>query len=97
MAKHAFYKLIPAVVGVLFPTTYFTYDGYIKSTKLSHFELATIKLGFTGYKKAGQNISATEHQEALLKQLQIAGYFHPEKLWQDINRLGVQDTVVTFK
>ncbi|BFD46873.1 MAG: hypothetical protein DMENIID0002_15190 [Rickettsia endosymbiont of Sergentomyia squamirostris] len=96
MAKHTFYKLIPTVVGLLLPT-YFTYDGYIKSTEPSHFELAAVKLGFTGYKKAGQDIRATEHQEALLKQLQIAGYFHPEKLWQDINRLGVKNTVITFK
>jgi hypothetical protein len=99
MTKYAFHKLIPAVVsiGVLVPITYFTYDGYIKSTTLSNFELAASRLGFSGYKKADQNISTTEHQEALLKQLQIAGYFQPEKLWQDINRLGVKNPTETFK
>ena len=82
MKKYAFYKLIPTVGGVvvLASITYFTYDGYIKSTTPSNFELAASRLGFSGYKKADQNISATAHQETLLKQLQIAGYFQPEKL-----------------
>ena len=99
MKKYAFYKLIPTVGGVvvLASITYFTYDGYIKSTTPSNFELAASRLGFSGYKKADQNISATAHQETLLKQLQIAGYFQPEKLWQDINHLGVKDPITTFK
>ena len=99
MAKHSFQKLIPAVlsIGILAPIAYFTYNGYIKSTKPSNFELAANKLGFNGYKKGDQHISASEHQEALLKQLQMAGYFQPQKIWQDINRLGVKDPVAAFK
>lgn len=53
MAKYAFRKLVPTVVGIgiLIPTTYFAYDGYAKSTAPSNFEIAANKLGFTGYKK----------------------------------------------
>jgi hypothetical protein len=34
MAKYAFRKLVPTVlgIGILIPTTYFAHDGYIKST-----------------------------------------------------------------
>ena len=100
MKKRIIYRLMSTILGIggLVVTVNFTYDGYSKSTAPSNFELAAIRLGFTGYKKAGQDISAAEHQEALLRQLQIAGYFQPEKLWQDMNRLGgVKDPVTTFK
>lgn len=120
MAKYVFQKLIPTAVsvGILAPTIYFAYDGYIKSTTLSNFELAASRLGFNGYiksprlsdfesattrldfngqEKVSRNISRAEHQEALLKQLQMAGYFKAEKLWQDINGLGVKDPVTTFQ
>ena len=42
MAKYAFRKLVPTVVGIgiLIPTTYFAYDGYAKSTAPSNFEIA---------------------------------------------------------
>ncbi len=83
-------------IGILAPTAYFTYDGYTKSITPSTFELAANRLGFNGYKKAGQTISAAKHQEALLKQLQMAGYFHSEKLWQAINHLEVKDPTATF-
>lgn len=99
MAKYAFRKLVPTVVGIgiLIPTTYFAYDGYAKSTAPSNFEIAANKLGFTGYKKAGKAISAQEHQEALLNQLQIAGYLQPTNLWKAIIGLGVKDPVNAFK
>lgn len=99
MAKYAFRKLVPTVVGIgiLIPTTYFAYDGYAKSTAPSNFEIAANKLGFTGYKKAGKAISAQEHQEALLNQLQIAGYLQPTNLWKAIVGLGVKDPVNAFK
>ena len=99
MAKYAFRKLVPTVVGIgiLIPTTYFAYDGYAKSTAPSNFEIAANRLGFTGYKKAGKAISAQEHQEALLNQLQIAGYLQPTNLWKAIVGLGVKDPVNAFK
>ena len=99
MAKHAFRKLVPTVVGIgiLIPTTYFAYDGYVKSTAPSNFEVAAARLGFTGYKKADRNISSQDHQEALLKQLQIAGYFQPANLWKAIIGLGVKDPATAFK
>jgi hypothetical protein len=99
MAKYAFHKLVPTVVGIgiLIPTTYFAYDGYIKSIAQSNFEIAANRLGFTGYKKAGKAISAQEHQEALLNQLQIAGYLQPTNLWKAIIGLGVKDPVTAFK
>jgi len=99
MAKHAFRKLVPTVVGIgiLIPTTYFAYDGYVKSAAPSNFEVAAARLGFTGYKKADRNISSQDHQEALLKQLQIAGYFQPANLWKAIIGLGVKDPATAFK
>ncbi len=98
MAKYIFQTLVPIFVGVgiLAPTAYFTYDGYTKSITPSAFELAANRLGFNGYKKADKIVSAVNQQEALLKQLQMAGYFQPEKLWQDINHLGVKDPTATF-
>lgn len=88
-------KIIPTALfsGISAITTYFAYDGYIKSSTMSNFELAASRLGFNGYK----NISYQEHQEALLKELQIAGYFQPEKVWEDINRMGVDDPEIAFK
>ncbi len=98
MAKYIFQKLAPIFVGVgiLAPTTYFTYDGYTKSITPSVFELAANRLGFNGYKKIDKTINAAQHQEALLKQLQIAGYFQPKNLWNTINHLGVKDPTATF-
>lgn len=99
MAKYAFRKLVPTVVGIgiLIPTTYFAYDGYAKSAAPSNFEIAANRLGFTGYKKAGKSISAQERQEALLNQLQIAGYLQPTNLWKAIVGLGIKDPVNAFK
>ncbi len=98
MSKYALKKFIPVVVGLaLVPTTYFTYDGYVKSKAASNFELAATRLGFAGYKKVDRDISAANHQEALLKQLQIAGDFQPDKLWHSVNRLGFKDPVAVFR
>lgn len=98
MSKYALKKFIPVVVGLaLVPTTYFTYDGYVKSKAASNFELAASKLGFIGYRKIDRDISAANHQEALLKQLQVAGYFQPDILWHSINRLGFTDPAAVFK
>jgi hypothetical protein len=51
MAKYAFRKLVPTVlgIGILIPTTYFAHDGYIKSTAQSNFEITANRLGFIGY------------------------------------------------
>lgn len=99
MAKYSFRKLIPTAVGVgiLAPAAYFGFEGYQRSVTPSYFELAASRLGFNGYKKADQTVSPAQHQEALLKQLQMSGYFQPAKLWQYINHLGgVKDPVSTF-
>jgi hypothetical protein len=84
-------------LGVLVLVTNHIHDGYIKSTAQSNFEIAANRLGFIGYKKAGKAISAQEHQEALLNQLQIAGYLQPTNLWKAIVGLGVKDPVTAFK
>lgn len=81
----------------LFPTAYFAYDGYLKSVAPSNFELASKRLGFVGCKKSDIMVTASEQQEALLKQLQMAGYFQQKKLWVDLNRMGVEDPVKAFK
>ena len=99
MAKYSFRKLILTAVsiGILAPTAYFGYEGYQRSISPSGFELAAGRLGFNGYKKAGQAISQAKHQEALLAQLQMAGYFQPSTLWQDINKIGgIKDPVLAF-
>lgn len=94
--SHVFRNLI-IPIGVLLPTAYFAYDGYKKSTTRSNFELAASRLGFTGYNKSDRIISEQEHQEALLKQLQIAGYFQPSNLWKSISCMGLKDPEITFK
>ncbi|KJW07302.1 hypothetical protein OTUT144_0640, partial [Orientia tsutsugamushi str. UT144] len=93
-------KKITVVIIVLVAliTVNFAADGCgEKSMVLSNFELAASRLGFNGYKTLNLTVSATEHQEALLNVLQIAGYFHSEQLWQAINALKVKDPVATFK
>ena len=81
MAKYAFRKLVPTVlgIGILIPTTYFAHDGYIKSTAQSNFEITANRLGFIGYKKTGKAISAQEHQEALLNQTTNRRLFATDK------------------
>ena len=99
MAKSSFRKLIPTAVGVgiLAPVAYFGVEGYHRSVTPSNFELAANRLGFNGYEKADHTVSSAHHQEALLKQLQMSGYFQPAKLWQYINHLGgVKDPISTF-
>ncbi|KJV77166.1 hypothetical protein [Orientia tsutsugamushi] len=89
---------IVIIVLVALITVNFAADGCgEKSMVLSNFELAASRLGFNGYKTLNLTVSATEHQEALLNVLQIAGYFHSEQLWQAINALKVKDPVATFK
>lgn len=89
---------IVIIVLVALITVNFAADGCReKSMVLSNFELAASRLGFNGYKTSNSTVSATEHQEALLNVLQIAGYFHSEQLWQAINALKVKDPVATFK
>lgn len=98
MSKYILKKVLLATVAVLLLTaTYCTYHCYVQSTKASNFELAATRLGFVGYKKIDRDISGATHQEALLKQLQLAGYFQPEVIWHSINRLGVKDPVSVFK
>ena len=71
-----------------YPNTY-TYSATFLTT-------VGVRLGFSGYKKADRTISSQVHQEALLKQLQIAGYFQPTNLWKAIIGLGVKDPVAAF-
>jgi len=98
MIKFNYKELIFSIIGVILaPTTFFIYKGYKKSTTLSTFESAASRLGFNGYNKANLNISSAEHQEALLKVSQIAGYFSPEKVWQCINALKVNNPTTLFK
>jgi hypothetical protein len=80
MANKIFQKLAPLFIsaGILALATYFTYDGYTKSTTPSAFELAANRLGFNGYKKADKIVSAAHHQEALLKQLQWLAIFNQQ-------------------
>jgi len=97
MAKYVSQKLLPIFlgIGVLAPA-YYIYDAYTKSLTPSVFESSANRLGFNGYKKTDQTINAAQHQEALLKQFQMAGYFQPENLWHTINHLGVKDPITTF-
>jgi hypothetical protein len=62
MAKHAFRKLVPTVVGIgiLLPTTYFAYDGYVKSAAPSNFEVAAARLTPTVVKDSILAIGVTK-------------------------------------
>jgi len=103
MAKRAFHKLIPTAIlagGITTYISYWIYDGYKRSTTPSNFELAVKKLGFTSYKKVNPNndsVMASEQHEALLTQFQMAGYLHPQKLWRDINSLGIKNPIKAFE
>lgn len=98
MSKHILKKVLSVTAAAtLLPATYFTYHGYTQSTAKSNFELAATRLGFVGYKKVDRDISESTHQEAILKQLQVAGYFQPDNLWYSINRLDFKDPVAVFK
>lgn len=56
---------------------------------LSNFEIAANKLGFK---------QELKQHEALLKTFQLAGYFKPENIWIDLNRIGkINNIEETFK
>lgn len=82
---------------LLIPNVTYLYQGYKKSSSPSTFELATENLGFKGYKKGPNIVSTKEHQEALLKILQMSGYFTPTKLWQGIKALNLEEPKVVFE
>ncbi|MDX1916943.1 MAG: hypothetical protein SFT68_03070 [Rickettsiaceae bacterium] len=91
-------KILYPVIAL--PTLCFSlvsYDAYRNSSKPSIYENASYKLGFKGYEKNGTQISRAEHQDALLRQLQIAGYLKPENIWRDINQIGIQKPEILFK
>ncbi|ROT47668.1 hypothetical protein EDM02_01340 [Candidatus Cardinium hertigii] len=90
-------RLMAIIVATVFPTTYCIYNGYTQSTAPSNFELAASQLGFNGYEKANVHVSAADQQEALLKQLQMAGYFTDEQLWRTLIGLGIQQPELAFK
>ena len=100
MAKYSLLRLAPILAGtglVVGGSTYI-YKSYQTSIAPSNFELAAKRLGFNGYKREDNTtINASEQQESLLKQLQMAGYFKPQKVWQDINRLGIKNPHEAFK
>lgn len=63
-----------------------TYQPAMQSSK---FILAAQKLGFLGYEKLdGQKVTMEQHQEALLKIFQLAGYFNLSNIWNVLNYIG---------
>lgn len=98
MAKYVCRKLIPISTLVTLTAYSYFYNKYQISKAPSGFETAMHKMGFIDYKRAdGVLISAASQQEALLKLLHLAGYLKPEKIWQDIYRLGIKDPEKVFK
>ncbi len=85
-----------SVVASIFAGLGFSYP-YYKYVTQSKFEIASSKLSFNGYVKNNKTVSATEHQEALLKQLQIAGYLKPEYIWNAIKGLKIENPEQNFK
>ena len=68
---------------------YRTCNDYQETVQPSQYILAALELGFLGYKKGnGVNISMEQHQEALLKIFQLAGYFNLSSIWNDLNCIG---------
>lgn len=98
MPKYIFRKIALIIVcGALGFVTYGAYHGYQESTAFSTFELVASRLGFNGYKRPNLIASTAMHQEAFLKQLNIAGYLKPENLWSDIYRLGIKNPELAFQ
>ncbi|MGI4776031.1 MAG: hypothetical protein ACRYE9_03805, partial [Janthinobacterium lividum] len=100
MSKHQYIlrKVVPVLLGSgIAASIYPAYDGYHRSISPSKYESATGKLGFSGYVKNDQTVSTPQQQEALLKQLKIAGCFAPQEIWQAINRLRVDKPEEIFK
>src|SRR5687768_11058333 len=57
-------------------------------TTEANFDTAFDKLGFKGSTlSSGRVVTKGQEEEALLKIFYLAGYFKPEKLWQDINHI----------
>ena len=65
----------------------------------STYMIAAANLGFTGYCKSnGEIVTMKQHQEALLKIFQLAGYFDLSVLWQDLNSIGgINNPELVFK
>ena len=67
--------------------SYFMPEANQRLNELSKFELAANSLGFK-----------PEQHEALLKNFQLAGYFKPIRIWEDLNRIGmIESPVMAFK
>ncbi len=100
MTKSSLKKILFSATALsMFTSSYFTYKGYKQSITPSKFELAASNLGFTGYQNNnGLNVTAAEQQEALLKQLQLAGYFKPLGIWRALNGIGkINDTHAAYQ
>ena len=92
MLMSKFRPIVRYVVGAgVLTSSFFIYSGYVDSIKPSKFHLSMNKLGFEErtLKEADvfRRISIEEQEEAFLKILYMAGYFKPEKLWKDINKI----------
>ena len=83
---------------VFVAVSYTAFKGYKLSTKPSNLELALQKLDFNGYRTSSSLVTKATEQESLLKILYFAGYFSPEQLWRDINKIGkIENTEKAFQ
>jgi hypothetical protein len=74
-------KLIKILTIISIPvSTFYIFNAYKKPSK---FELAATRLGF-----GNDKVNTELQHEALLKKFQLAGYFKPGKIWEDLNRIG---------
>ena len=96
--KSATATALLTLFGIGTTLSYALYQGYQRSISPSSLELGLEKLGFNGRNKDGAIVTKAKQQEALLKTLYFAGYFTPEQLWKDINKMGgIKDPQETFK
>jgi len=93
--KTILFTATSAIFGIV---GYSAIKGYQLSTAPSNLELALEKLNFNGYNKGDTIVTKQKEQEALLKILYFAGYFSPEQLWKDLNRIGgIENPEKAFK
>ena len=77
------------IVALISAATYgFVMGIYRRFRRLSNFQIAANKLGFK---------AELRQNEALLKNFHIAGYFKPQNVWSDLNRIGqIKNIETTF-
>jgi hypothetical protein len=92
-------QVILSLILLVLVLVNYTNAVYLRHIKPSKYILASEKYGFTGYPKMNNSkVTMEQHQEALLKVFQLAGYFNLPSLWRDLNSIGgIENIELVFK